>query len=197
MNRVLLIEDEQMICDVITDCFGEQFVTEVVCARSGMLGARMIAGSRFDLAIIDVGLPQLSGLELAIHAVNENIPVLLISGHPGVTEKLARFGYPYLEKPFALDALHAEALRVISESRENIQRVKSSAEKMQAGAEALSAALNEARRLLAEINTQRKMRGLAADPAPGASTGGGRPMERRPNAAAPERSGPERSGDNI
>jgi DNA-binding NtrC family response regulator len=179
MNRVLLIEDEQMICDVITDCFGEQFSTEVVCARNGMLGARMIAGSRFDLAIIDVGLPQISGLELAVYAANENIPVLLISGHPGVTEKLARFGYPYLEKPFALDALHTEALRVISESRENIQRVKSSAEKMQAGAEALSAALKETRRLLAEIKAQQEVPGMAADPAP-------RPS---PNGAAPERSG--------
>jgi DNA-binding NtrC family response regulator len=180
----LRIEDEQMICDVIADCFGEPFSAEVVCARNGMQGARMIAGPRFDLAIIDVGLPQISRLQLAVCAANENIPMLLISGHPGVPEKLARFGYPYLEKPFALDALHAEAIRVISESRENIQQVKSSAEKMQAGAEALSAALKEARRLLAEIKAQQEMRGMAADPAPRLSANGG-----AANGAAPERSG--------
>jgi hypothetical protein len=102
-------------------------------------------------------------------------------------EKLARFGYPCLEKPFALDALHTEGLRVISESCENIQRVKSSAEKMQAGAEALSAALKETRRLLVEIKAHQEVPGMVADPVPRPSL----------NRAAPERSGAERSGDSI
>jgi DNA-binding NtrC family response regulator len=177
MKRVLLIEDQPMICDLIADCFGERFSTEVVCARSGVLGARMIAGSHFDLAIIDLGLPQISGLELAAYAANENIPMLLVSGHPGGNEKLQRLGYPYLEQPFGLDALHQAALRVIHESRENIRRVQSSARKMLAGKEALSAAVTEARRLLAEIKAQHQARETASDP-------------------AQERS-PERSGDTI
>jgi DNA-binding response OmpR family regulator len=160
MKKVLLIEDEPAICDLIVDCFGKLFGAEIECARNGLLGARMIAGWHFDLAVIDAGLPHISGLELAGFAANENIPVLLVSGHPGVSDKLRRFSYPYLEKPFGLDALCAEAARVIDESRENIRRVKASAARMLATTEALSNAMMESRRLLREIKAQQIERQL-------------------------------------
>jgi DNA-binding response OmpR family regulator len=157
MKRVLLIEDEPLISDLIVDCFGSMFDAEVECASDGFSGARMIAGLHFDLAVIDVGLPLISGFELAAFAANENIPVLLVSGHPGLNEKLRRFGYPYLEKPFGLKALCAEAVRAIGESQENIRRVKDSAARMWANTEALSAALAESQRLLREIKAQQIM----------------------------------------
>jgi DNA-binding NtrC family response regulator len=81
-------------------------------------------------------LPLISGFELAGFAANENIPVLLVSGHPGMNDKLRLFGYPYLEKPVGLDALRAEAVRVIGESHENIRRVKDSTARMWANTEA-------------------------------------------------------------
>jgi DNA-binding response OmpR family regulator len=153
MKRVLLIEDEPLISDLIVDCFD----AEAECASDGFSGARMIAGWHFDLAVIDVGLPLISGFELAGFAANENIPVLLVSGHPGLNEKLRRFGYPYLEKPFGLNALCAEAVRAIGESQENIRRVKDPAARMSANTEGLSAALAEPQRLLRDIKAQQIM----------------------------------------
>lgn len=162
MKRVLLIEDEPLICELIVDCLGEQFNADVQCARDGTLGAQMLASRHFDIAIIDVGLPQISGIELAAFAANENIPVLLISGHPAINDKLRALGYPYLEKPFGIDALMREAARVISESRENIRRVKASAEKMLINTKELSASLAESRRLLYEIKAQQIAQAPAA-----------------------------------
>jgi DNA-binding NtrC family response regulator len=124
----------------------------------------MMVSSHFDLAIIDVGLPEISGVELATFAANENIPVLLISGHPEINNKLERFDYPYLAKPFGLDKLAAEAVRVIAATGENIRRVKASAEKMRANKEALSAAVAESQRLLQEIKTQHAARKLVSHP---------------------------------
>jgi hypothetical protein len=87
-----------------------------------------------------------------------NIPVLIVSGHPEINDRLRHFGYPCLAKPIGLDSLCAEAVRVTGESRENIWRVKASAAKMLANTEALSAAELESRRLLREIKAQKVVR---------------------------------------
>jgi CheY-like chemotaxis protein len=42
----------------------------------------------FDLAIIDVNMPEISGYELARRAANRNIPALLSSCHPHAGAKL-------------------------------------------------------------------------------------------------------------
>ena len=51
-------------------------------ASTGTLGAEAIETGAFDLAIIDVLMPELSGYELAKRAANKNIPALLCTGHP-------------------------------------------------------------------------------------------------------------------
>jgi DNA-binding response OmpR family regulator len=48
---------------------------------------RAIEKVGFDLAIIDVNLPEISGYELARRAANRNIPTLLSSGHPDADAK--------------------------------------------------------------------------------------------------------------
>lgn len=153
-RKILLIEDEPLICDLVAEYFGERLDAEISYAQDGLTGARMIAGSDFALAIIDASLPQIPGVELATFAANENIPVLLISGDPDANYKLKRFGYPHLEKPFDLSALHRESVRVLGESQENIRRVRASSAKMQAAGYALSAAIRESRRLLEEIKAR-------------------------------------------
>lgn len=53
----------------------------------------------FDLAIIDVNMPEISGYELARRAANRNIPTLLSTGHPDADIKLRDVQCPYLAKP--------------------------------------------------------------------------------------------------
>ena len=62
MKKVLLIDDDPLVCDLVVDWFGDKVGTEVLCPRRGMLGARMMMSSHFDLAVIDVDLPDISGL---------------------------------------------------------------------------------------------------------------------------------------
>ena len=164
MKKVLLIEDEPMTCDLIVECFGDRLGAEIECARDAVLDARMMAGWHFDLAVINVGLPRISGIDLAGFAANQNIPVLLVSGHPESNEILRRFGYPFLARPFGVDALCAEAVRVIDEARANIRRVQASADKMLANTKALSSAVMESRRLLREIKAQQIVRELGNAP---------------------------------
>jgi CheY-like chemotaxis protein len=54
----------------------------VRCERTGSLALQAIETAGFDLAIIDVNMPEISGYELARRAANRNIPTLLSSCHP-------------------------------------------------------------------------------------------------------------------
>jgi DNA-binding NtrC family response regulator len=60
----------------------------VQCATTGRSGRRLLTGKGFDLAIIDLVLPDASGIALAAIAANENTPVLFITGRPNVTARL-------------------------------------------------------------------------------------------------------------
>ena len=130
-----------MVCGVITNCLldGGSEAEWVACGR---LGAQMLVRSSFDLALIHGAMAEVSGAELAEIAASENTAVLLLSGHPDTNEKLQRFGYPCLEKPFGMDRLLSESRQVIAQSRENIRRTKAAA-KMHANTEAQKAAIAE------------------------------------------------------
>jgi DNA-binding response OmpR family regulator len=150
MPKILVIDDEPVVCDVLVEYLGELPDTEVHCARSGVEGAEKLQNERFDLALIDCLLPEISGLKLATLAANENIPVLFISGDPETNNKLERFGHTYLTKPFSLDQLRAELKRVIAETSANIARVKASADQLLAKTETLKTVIAESQRLLEE-----------------------------------------------
>ena len=125
-----------------------------------MEGAEAIDQEAFDLAIIDVFVPDISGFELAAHAAKRNIPTLFCTGHPDVLAQLQRHDCAYLAKPFALADLITESAKVIANTAENIRRVEASVAKLHATTVGLRAALAESRRLLDE----RKI--LCADLAP-------------------------------
>jgi DNA-binding response OmpR family regulator len=105
-------------------------------------------------ALIDVGLPGLSGLEVARAAVNDNTPVLMLSGHPDMFIKMAVVDLPHLPKPFGMIELLRESQNAINNARENVARVKASLTRLTERAAALQAAVEESRRLLGESMEQ-------------------------------------------
>jgi CheY-like chemotaxis protein len=72
MTKILVVDDDAMVCDVVVGCFEDLPDIEVQCALSGDVGAQKIQAEHFDLALIDGILPEISGLGLAAIAVNEN-----------------------------------------------------------------------------------------------------------------------------
>ena len=71
MAKILVIDDDPMVCGVITNRLldGGSEAEWAACRR---LGAQMLAGDRFDLALIDGTLAEASGAALAEIAANEN-----------------------------------------------------------------------------------------------------------------------------
>jgi DNA-binding NtrC family response regulator len=150
MTAILVAEDDPGICDLLADVLEVELFASVRCERTGRLALRAIETAAFDLAIIDVNMPEISGYELAKRAANGNLPVLLSSGHPDADAKLKEYEFPYLAKPYRLTELLSEVAKAITQAAENIRRVKASFARLEATAEGLKAEIAESDRLMNE-----------------------------------------------
>jgi DNA-binding response OmpR family regulator len=153
LNRILVVDDDPLICEMVTTCLRQALPAYVDAALKGRDGALLIKGYQFDLTVIDAVLPDMDGLALAELAANENTGVLLTSGHPASCDTLNRFNFPYLRKPFDLDALVGEASVIIRDIKENIRRVREAAAQMRVHAAELAAKLETSRRLMEKLPT--------------------------------------------
>jgi CheY-like chemotaxis protein len=85
----------------------------VTCVGNGEEALSVLRHDRPDLAVIDVALPRMTGLELAARATALGIPVLLTTGHLMHAEALDAAGCKPLRKPFKLATLTADVREMI------------------------------------------------------------------------------------
>jgi DNA-binding NtrC family response regulator len=76
-----------------------------------------LASDRFDLALIDLGLPDELGLDLASSLDARDVPVVVTSGSLEALEQTSDIPYPFLPKPFRRADLVALVADTISGSR--------------------------------------------------------------------------------
>lgn len=112
MRRVLVAEDDPPLAELIRDILTRAGY-EVAVVRSGRVAAALLGEREWDLAILDVLMPEISGDALAEELAfsRPQLPVLLITGDHGATF-LANTGVPTLRKPFEPDELLEQAKRL-------------------------------------------------------------------------------------
>ena len=88
-SKVLIVDDEKNICESLAAIFTSRGFESKV-ALSAEKAVEIIAEWQPDLAILDVGLPKMNGIELAIALKNghPSCRVLLFSGQPNTTDLL-------------------------------------------------------------------------------------------------------------
>lgn len=102
--RLLVVEDEAKVALFIRKGLETQSFA-VTVAADGREAKRLIGTEHFDLIILDVNLPVLSGLEVAqyIRTRNAHLPILMLTALDSTTDKLMGFeagADDYLAKPF-------------------------------------------------------------------------------------------------
>jgi DNA-binding NtrC family response regulator len=93
-RRILIVDDEVAIADPLALIFRTQHLYEVRVAYTAERAIETIAEWRPDLAILDVILPEMNGIDLAI-VIKSNHPccqVLLFSGHANTAMLLEEAG---------------------------------------------------------------------------------------------------------
>lgn len=109
--KVLVIDDDQLILEFIRRGLGEDGYTVDVAANGseGSLFARL---SPYDVIILDVVLPDMSGFDVLrkLRADSIAVPVLMLTGRTGTDAKIQGLDAgadDYLTKPFDLGELKA------------------------------------------------------------------------------------------
>jgi DNA-binding response OmpR family regulator len=150
MASILVVERDPNVCTVLTDALESELSAFVQCTTSAREGAKAIESGSFDLAIIDAGLPDLFGIELARRAAHMNIPPLLTSGQPSHIEEIRSLDLALLTKPFRLSDLIFVSAQVIAQAQETLDRAEASFAEVDVSQEALQAEITESRRLISE-----------------------------------------------
>ena len=112
--RVLVIDDEPLVADVIAEALRLED-NDVVVASSGEEGLRVIAQNPPDAVFLDIIMPGMDGIEVlrAIREWHLRLPVIILSGwvSPCQLEEARRLGVTdVIPKPVPLKNL-ARALR--------------------------------------------------------------------------------------
>ncbi|WEF25340.1 response regulator transcription factor [Paracoccus sp. S3-43] len=105
--RALIVEDDPVLSAQLAAAMADAgFVTD--CAADGTQGEYLGATESYDVAILDLGLPGLPGIEVLTRWRNDGIamPVLILTARGDWTDKVAGFragADDYAVKPFRLD----------------------------------------------------------------------------------------------
>ncbi len=117
MYRVLLVEDDSQIRQVIGDYFGRREKIALDFAEDGNIGLSKFLNGSYDLIVLDIMMPGLDGFELCkIIRKKSDIPVVFLTGK--VREEDALYGYEigaddYIVKPFSIAVLYSKLLAML------------------------------------------------------------------------------------
>lgn len=128
--RILLVEDEENIREVITLNLELEHY-EVVTAATGREAIRLFQQQHFDLIILDIMLPEMDGFQVCeqIRLTNMDIPVIFLTAKDTPADRIAglkRGADDYLTKPFVLEELLLRVQNLIrrtSKSAENTPEI--------------------------------------------------------------------------
>lgn len=109
--NILLIEDEREVANFIKAGLAEQGHS-VTVVHEGPAGQNTAIEKDFDLLVLDIILPQLSGLQICknVRAKKKDLPILMLTALGTVSDKvlgLENGADDYLTKPFHFDELLA------------------------------------------------------------------------------------------
>jgi two-component system, OmpR family, response regulator len=119
--RILLVEDDTALADGIREALQrEHFDVDHLSAAE--LAENALALTPYDLAVIDIGLPVMSGLELIrrVRRRGIGVPVLILTARDALEDRVNGLNTgadDYLIKPFLLPELLARINALIRRSR--------------------------------------------------------------------------------
>jgi DNA-binding response OmpR family regulator len=118
MIRILLIEDDDVLARALELELGHEGY-ETSRAGGGREGLELALEDGWDLVLLDILLPELSGLEVLrrFRQAGFGTPVILVTGRDEVPDRVAGFNQganDYVTKPFAIEELLARIRNLLS-----------------------------------------------------------------------------------
>ena len=109
MAKILIIDDEENICTLLTEVFSQR-KHDVVTARDGVKGLELAKTGQPDVVVLDIDMPGLDGYEvckrLRANPATHKLPILMLTGKtdlPDAMKGLATGADDYITKPFDVE----------------------------------------------------------------------------------------------
>ena len=104
MSNILLIDDDQELCELLSDWLSQEGFVVHACFDTASAQAYLAAGHQVDAVILDVMLPDGNGLELLrkLRQEHAELPVLMLSARGEPTDRIIGLELgadDYLAKP--------------------------------------------------------------------------------------------------
>ncbi len=114
--RILVIDDDETILDLLKDTLSADYT--IATAHDSLEGVELMMSERFDLMIIDLGMPVLDGVELIgkirANSPFDKIPILVLSAYPELRSRLRGADVQaIMAKPFSIDQLQRTVAKII------------------------------------------------------------------------------------
>lgn len=127
-SKVLIADDNDMNITLLKETL-EDTGAKLTCTESSQKALQIIGNEKFDLLLLDILMPNISGFELAEYArtstPNNNTPIIFISAISG-TENILN-GYQlgacsYIEKPFSPHIVKAQIYNLLKTEADKQQK---------------------------------------------------------------------------
>jgi DNA-binding NtrC family response regulator len=107
-NKILVVDDDQAVRKMLSLLF--ESTAEVLTAKTGEEGLRLLAEQRPRLMLLDMVMPGMSGLDVlkAARALNPALPIIMLTGKTDMelAKKALELGaVEFVTKPFEMSSL--------------------------------------------------------------------------------------------
>ena len=126
---MLIVEDDKLLADGLKSAL-ERASYKVTHAGDGLVADQQLRAYEFDLVVLDLGLPDMDGLEVlrALRQRKQAVPVLVLTARDGMDQQIESLDAgadDYMEKPFDLRELQARVRALLrrgtAEIREKVE----------------------------------------------------------------------------
>ncbi|MGR6837196.1 response regulator transcription factor [Syntrophomonas erecta] len=119
-ERILLVDDEVKILDMVDNYLSSEGY-QIGRASTGLEALEVLSGNSYDLMVLDLMLPELSGLEVCKRIRQDSdIPIIMLTARGDEIDKLLGLELgadDYISKPFSLRELGARIKAVLRRSK--------------------------------------------------------------------------------
>ena len=126
MNRILIVEDAQQLRELVADYFRKTGAFEVDEAKDGIEGLKYVESKEYDIAILDIMMPGLSGFDICkILRRKSNCPIVFLTAlgtEDNILKGYALGADEYMVKPFSLKVLYAKCLALLSRTEAELNK---------------------------------------------------------------------------
>ena len=119
-TNILLIDDEDEFVETLAERLELRGCVSKI-ARDGETGISMVTNEPFDVVILDLMMPGLSGLDTLrqIRAIDKALPVILLTGHGSTKDGMEGMhigAFDFLMKPLDINELLEKIKLAVKES---------------------------------------------------------------------------------